>query len=123
MAEQPPAPKTAQSSAVPYLSLVPFETVDDRAPEHQRCAHHGAFVINAKRRTCACKVCGAEVDPYLAIELIGRSWKKWASAEKWAKARALAAREQRDHAEKQLANVKARLRRWKAKLPLEGTDA
>lgn len=108
------------------LTLVPFEFEDER--KENWCTHRFAtFTIDRKARSVRCKKCGAEVDPYVAIDAIAHCWDRWESSRQHCEAKAKAAEERLADLERQERNARTRVDRLRDKvleaLPAEFAEA
>lgn len=75
MNETPPDDPEQPTGNVSPLRLVPFVIVDRCK---KLCDHRDQmFIVDASDRTCECKGCGRQVDPYLAIARVADDWGKW----------------------------------------------
>jgi len=81
-----------------------------------RVCGHRRFNVNQNQRRCVCKDCGAELDPYAALETLAKQWDRWektaaraqAHVEGWEKKKAVLDREEK--------RLKARLSRLRTSI-------
>lgn len=113
-------PELSAAKVIP-LRLVPFE-IENLG--EKLCDHRGyAFVVDASERTCACKGCGRQVDPFLAIERIAAGWDQWRARRKEAIDGAVAAEHRLATLKAELVDVQRRLREQRRKVrPVFGVD-
>lgn len=96
--------KTVAGDLKPLLTLTP-------AP---RCYPH-RFQIDGKARTVVCKDCQRSFDPFDALTHIAQLWPDFAGNKRLLSHELERMREKIEAARKELGNVRASVKRWRAK--------
>lgn len=105
----------------PIASVISIESYRRKRPEGINYCPHRAVAIDEGDRVLTCQTCKADVDPFAYIAWLARNWDAATMAIEAQKTMTAKVRAETEALKAELASLKGKVRRARAKATTEGT--